>query len=125
MQQVPNIIAFENITSDGFYLPILRVDEHGSATPDLVDQWKGQVGIALKARDGIRLGGIIAGPVLLAVCAAVVVAMVLRRRRGGDLDLGRINSETRPLFAPRRGDDDDDDVDIEEEDESDDYADGQ
>ncbi|EGD82000.1 hypothetical protein PTSG_02687 [Salpingoeca rosetta] len=102
VHSVPKLKAYENITSDGFYLPLLRVDEHGAATDDLVKQWKSQVGLAVKARDAIHIGGIIAGPVVLALCLALVIAVRLKNSSGDgadDLFGGRVNThEQTPLM---------------------------
>eukprot|EP00056_Hartaetosiga_gracilis_P000951 m.41493 g.41493 ORF g.41493 m.41493 type:complete len:545 (+) comp10430_c0_seq2:30-1664(+) len=71
------IAAFENITEA--YIPMLKVDEHATVTNSLLDEWKAQVGIAIKAKTYIRYVGIGAGPFLI-VCGLVALFFYIKKK---------------------------------------------
>ena len=82
MKRIPELDAFKGLPKE-FYLPIIKVDEHGSVTQDLADQWKSQVGIALKAENIAHEAGIIAGSCFIALGIVLSGFMMLRKRRQG------------------------------------------
>lgn len=84
--QLPGVQGYQDVTSSGFYLPILKVDEHAELTDSLARQWEKQVGLALKIREAAHYVGIIGGAVLLAFGAVAAGGLRLEYLRHHSYD---------------------------------------
>lgn len=71
----PFVKIVQNVTPVGFYLPIMWADEMGTATDDIVNQFKGSIGLALKVANDTRTAGLVLGSLLLTMSVALVLFM--------------------------------------------------
>lgn len=87
VKRVEENVCFENITEDGFYLPMAKIDEHGMVTDSLASQWKRELGVVVKAVPIFHIAAIAVGASLLLLAIILSVDLYVRRRRNNYISL--------------------------------------
>jgi hypothetical protein len=85
-------------------LPVMWLDETGSATPSLIKQFKGKIGLAIEVSSDAHTVGLVVGSLLLAISVALVLVLwkqIIDEQKAKEENMDLDVEENTPLINDR------------------------